>query len=99
MAAVAMMFYHDIDKSQHPIGFYEAIKSKYGDLDEESTYKKWAKYVFDNTMILDSVKWHAFTKEPGCDRTSIRSCLSFASAFVKNYSLKYASFLLISTTE
>ena len=28
MAAIAMMFYNDIDKNQHPIGFYEGIKGK-----------------------------------------------------------------------
>ena len=38
-----MMFYNDVDKSQHPIGFYEAIKEKYGALDDEDTYKKWAR--------------------------------------------------------
>jgi hypothetical protein len=47
-----MMFYNDIDKSQHPIGFYEGIKATYGDLKDEQTYKKWAKDVFANTMIL-----------------------------------------------
>ena len=42
LAAVAMCFYTDVDKSQHPIGFYEKIKAAYGDLNEETTYKKWA---------------------------------------------------------
>ena len=49
-----MMFYNDIDKSQHPVGFYEGIKEKFGPLDDEATYKTWANYVFNNTMIFDS---------------------------------------------
>ena len=42
MAVTAMMYYNDIDKSQHPVGFYQAIKEKFGSLDDEATYKKWA---------------------------------------------------------
>jgi uncharacterized LabA/DUF88 family protein len=34
MATTAMMFYKDIDKSQHPVGFYEDIKSRSGSLDD-----------------------------------------------------------------
>ena len=49
LAATAMMFYTDIDKSQHPIGFYESIKKQYGDLNDEATYKKWAEDVFNTT--------------------------------------------------
>ena len=54
------MFYNEIDKSQHPVGFYEGLKNSYGSLDDDATYKKWAKDVFTNTMIFDSVKWNAF---------------------------------------
>ena len=43
MASVAMMYYNDIDKNQHPIGFYESLKSGYGDLKDEATFKKWAR--------------------------------------------------------
>jgi hypothetical protein len=37
------MYYNDIDKNQHPVGFYENMKGTYGSLKEESTYKNWAK--------------------------------------------------------
>jgi hypothetical protein len=89
LATTAMMFYHDIDKSQHPIGFYEDIKNRFGSLDDEATYKAWAKSVFDNTMILDSAKWNAFVATP--DATVLQSDPAFAysSAFIKNYTLKY----------
>ena len=39
LAATCQMFYNDIDKNQHPIGFYETLKSAYGDLKEADTYK------------------------------------------------------------
>lgn len=62
LAAVAMAFYNDIEKDQHPIGFYEKLKSAYGALNDETTYKKWAKDVFDNTMILSDSKWNVYCK-------------------------------------
>lgn len=91
LAAVAMMFYHDIDKSQHPIGFYENLKSAYGNPDDETTYRAWSKNVFNNTMILDSVKWNAFIKNPDAVTLQADPAFAFSSAFIKNYNLKYAS--------
>ncbi|MEO8720195.1 MAG: S46 family peptidase [Ginsengibacter sp.] len=90
MAKTAMMYYNDVDKSQHPIGFYDALKEKFGSLDDELTYKKWANYVFANTMILDSVKWAAFMQNH--DATTLQSdpAFEYASAFLDNYLLKYS---------
>ncbi len=92
LAATAMMFYNDIDKSQHPIGFYEVIKSKFGSLDDEATYKAWAKNVFNNTMMFDSVKWNAFVNNPDAVTLQSDPAFAYSSAFIKNYNLKYASF-------
>ena len=90
MAKTAMMFYNDVDKSQQPIGFYDAIKEKFGSLDEEETYKKWADFVFNNTMVLDSAKWAAFVKNPDAATLQNDPAFAYASAFVKNYTLKYS---------
>src|SRR5690606_25591425 len=49
VATVAKMFFENVDKNQHPIGFYEGIKHAYGNLKEDSTFKKWAKDVFAKT--------------------------------------------------
>jgi len=89
LATVTMMFYNDIDKNQHPIGFYENIKSRFGSLDDEATYKAWAKSVFDNTMILDSAKWNAFIASPDAVTLQNDPAFAYASAFIKNYTLKY----------
>jgi hypothetical protein len=90
MAATAMMYYTDIDKSQQPIGFYQAIKEKFGSLDDEATYKAWANSVFDNTMILDSTKWAAFLAHPDAVTLQNDPAFAYASAFVQNYILKYS---------
>ena len=89
LAATAMMFYNDIDKSQHPIGFYESIKSKFGSLSEESTFRAWAKSVYDNTMIMDDAKWNAFVAKPDAITLQADPAYAYASGFVKNYTLKY----------
>ena len=90
LAAVAMAFYNDIDKSQHPVGFYEKLKAAYGPLDDESTYKKWAKDVFEKTMILDNTKWTAFMATPDANTLQADPAFDFASGFVKNYNTKYS---------
>lgn len=92
LAATAMAFYKDIAANQHPIGFYEDIKARYGSLDDESTFKKWAADVFKNTMILDSVKWNAFLDKPDAVALQADPAFAYASAFIKNYNLKYSSF-------
>ena len=91
LAMMAMMFYTDIDKSQHPIGFYQGIKTSYGDLKDEQTFKKWAKDVVAQTIIFDDAKWAAFTAKPDATVLQADPAFAYAAAFVKNYNLKYAS--------
>lgn len=90
LAAVAYAFYNDIDKSQHPVGFYEKLKAAYGDPREEATYKKWAEAVFANTIIFDEAKWAAFIASPDANVLQADPAFDFASSFVKNYNTKYA---------
>ncbi|HJU46413.1 MAG TPA: S46 family peptidase [Chitinophagaceae bacterium] len=92
MAATAMMFYTDIEKSQHPIGWYESLRGSYGDLDDENTYRKWAADVFKNTFIFDDAKWSAFIAMPNAGVLQQDPAFSYASAFVKNYNSKYLPF-------
>ena len=90
LASVTMMYYTDIDKNQHPIGFYESMKGTFGSLKEESTFKNWAKDVFAKTMMLDNTKWAAFTADPTATALQADPAFAFAAAFVKNYTSKYS---------
>jgi hypothetical protein len=90
MAATAMMYYTDVDKNEHPVNFYQAIKDKFGSLNDEATYTAWANSVFDNTMILDSVKWASFLAHPDADTLQNDPAFAYTSAFVKNYILNYS---------
>ena len=92
VAATTMMFYTDIDKNQRPVGFYESIKSSYGDLKEEDTYKKYATALFANTLIFDDAKWNAFVANPDATVLQGDPAYAHASAFVKNWQGKYISY-------
>ena len=83
MAATAMMYYNDIDKNQQPSRFLPAHKGKVWPLDDEATYKAWANSVFNNTMILDSVKWAAFVANPDAVTLQNDPAFAYASAFRK----------------
>lgn len=91
LAATAMMFYNDVDKNQHPIGFYEGMKSVYGSLNDEATFKKWARDVFAKTIMLDDAKWNAFVAAPTAVALQEDPAFAYASAFLKNYLSKYSS--------
>lgn len=91
MAAVTQMYYRDIEKSQHPAGFYDKLSSSYGDLNDENTYKKWANDVFARTMILDSTRWSAFVANPDLQVLQADPAFDFAASFTKNYNTKYMS--------
>ncbi len=91
LAKTAMMFYNDVDKNQHPIGFYEGIKNAYGSLNDEATFKAWARDVFAKTMMLDDAKWKAFTDNPTAVALQEDPAFAYASAFTKNYTSKYTS--------
>jgi hypothetical protein len=92
VAAVTMMFYNDIVKDQHPVGFYGNLKNQYGPLDDENTYKKYAADIFSKTMIFDDAKWNAFLAKP--DATVLQNDPAFnyvASYYTNNYISKYSS--------
>ena len=91
LAATAMMYYNDVDKNQHPIGFFEGLKSNYGDLKDETSWKKWAHDVFAKTMLLDDTKWAAFVAQPDAVTLQADPAFAYAAAFIKNYNTKYST--------
>jgi len=92
VAAVTKMFYDDIPKDQHPIGFYGAIKNSYGALNDENTYKKLAADIFSKTIIFDDARWKAFVASPDANVLQDDPAFAYASAFLSNYTSKYASY-------
>ncbi|MEJ7586036.1 MAG: S46 family peptidase [Ferruginibacter sp.] len=91
LAATARKFYNDIQKDQHPAGFFEGLAAHYGDLKEDTTFKKWARDVMTKSILLDETKWNAFIANPDAKLIQADPAFAYASAFIKNYNSKYAS--------
>ena len=92
VARVTMMFYKDVPKDQHPVGFYGTLKDQYGPLDDETTYKKYAADIFSRTMIFDDDKWKAFVTTPDANVLQADPAFVYASTFYDNYNGKYISY-------
>lgn len=86
---VTRMFYTDIDKQQHPIDFYRTQVEAYGKPDDDQTYKKYAAYVFEKTMIFNDAKWKTFIENPDAITLQDDPAYAHASAFLVNYQSKY----------
>lgn len=89
LGTVLKMFYEDVDKNQHPIGFYDNIKASIGDLKDENTFRKYAAQVFSGTMILDDAKWKAFAANPNGVALQGDPAFATATAFLKSWQGKY----------
>ncbi len=92
LGSVTKMFYDDIVKDQHPVGFYGTLKNTYGPLDDENTYKKYASDVFSKTIILSNDKWDEFMIHPEVLKLQDDPAYQFAAAFIRNYDSKYATY-------
>lgn len=89
LAATCHMFYTDIPASQHPIGFYDAIKAKFGSLDDDNTYRLWSAAILSGTMVLNDARWKAFIANPDAVTLQTDPAFAYSSAFIKNFSSKY----------
>jgi hypothetical protein len=89
MAATCQAFYTDIPQAQQPIGFYDAIKAKFGNLDEMNTFRLWSASIFSGTMILNDAKWKAFIAHPDAVTLQTDPAFAYSCAFIKNFSSKY----------
>lgn len=92
LAIVLKMYYNDIDAAQQPNSFYNFLKSNYGDLNNDDTYKKFAKDVFDNSIFLTKDRLTAFLAKP--DTALLHKDLAFktAKAFTDNFDNNYKKY-------
>lgn len=89
LADAMRMFRTNIDKGQHPAGFYDDIRNRFGKLDEDATYSKYADFVFGSSILTDDGRWKAFLDAPDAVKLQSDAAYATASTFVKNYSSKY----------
>ncbi|MCC6369661.1 MAG: S46 family peptidase [Bacteroidia bacterium] len=92
LALVLKMFYKDVDANQQPSAFYNNLKNTYGDLESDATYQKFAKDVFDNSMVLNKDKWSAFLAKPDTAALHKDPAYKIAAAFGNNFNSNYAKY-------
>lgn len=93
LAMATMLFYNDVDKEQHPVGFYGTLKNQYGPLTDEASFKKYAADVFSKSMIFDDARWNAFIATPEATVLQADPAFNHLSAFyTNNYLSKYSSY-------
>ncbi len=92
VAAITKMYYEDVPKDQHPVGFYGNLKNSYGALDDDATYKKYAADIFSKSIIFDDAKWKAFVANPDANVLQSDPAFAHASAFYNNYVSKYSTY-------
>lgn len=89
LAAITRLFYEDVPKDQHPVGYFGALKNSYGPLTDDATYKKLAAEIFSKTMIFDDARWSRFIANPDLNVLQNDPAFSYASTFIVNYNSKY----------
>ncbi|MFT3902604.1 MAG: S46 family peptidase [Niabella sp.] len=99
LAAVTRAFYDNVDKDQQPTTFYQSLQEKYGSLSSDEAYKKYAAYVFQNTLIFNDEKWNAFIANPTAQALANDAAVQQADAFMSNYTSKYAPLFQEFTTK
>jgi hypothetical protein len=91
LAKVMELYYNHVDKSQHPAGFYEMVATKYGDLKEETTYKKLAKDAFATSLLLNDAAWTSFKSNPNMEGLKSDMAYVIYDAFFSNWTKNYLS--------
>jgi hypothetical protein len=86
---VMRMYYRNIDKDQHPSGFFEKLASTFGSLKEDATYGKYSAHVFGSSIITDDARWNAFVKTPDAIKLQEDPAYHAASTFYKSYSNRF----------
>ena len=89
VADAMKMFYQNIDKNQHPVGFFENLRNNFGDLKEDASYGKYSANVFGASILTDDSRWNAFKANPDAVKLQGDPAYAAASQFVKNYNSKY----------
>ncbi len=92
LSFVTQAFYNEVDVAQHPKGFYTWMSTKFGELKNKQCYNLFADYVFNNTMLLDSVKWKAFIANPDTATLHKDAAFMVANTFNSNFTMNYQKY-------
>ncbi len=92
LSFVTQSFYTEVEEAQHPKGFYSWMNTKFGELKNKQCYNLYADYVFNNTMLLDSIKWNAFIANPDTAKLHKDAAFMVANTFNSNFNTNYQKY-------
>lgn len=78
-------FYQDVPKSQLPGIYAQSIFPNYGSDNLDKTFSEYTQYVFNNTFLLDSARFHYFIQSPSLKQIRDDAAAQYAISFVRNY--------------
>jgi hypothetical protein len=85
LAFSARAFYKEVPKSQLPDIYDRVIFKNYGSDNLDRTFKEYAAFVFNNTFLLDSNRFNAFTESPSLEQIRNDAAAQYAISFVRNF--------------
>lgn len=88
LAKTLKMYYDNIDKAQQPTEFFNELEAKYGSLNEEATFKKFAEYVYANSIVLNEAALKKLETQPTMEAFEKDPAYLYFNTFNKNYEAK-----------
>lgn len=92
LAIITKLFYTDVDAEQRPQEFYTYLKNNFGLLENDETYNKFSKQVFETSFLLNKEAFANFIAKP--DTALLHKDIAFktAIAFTDNFNANYNKF-------
>lgn len=85
LAKTCQLYYERIPAEGRPAGFYEALQSRFGSLNDSTTFHRWAMDLLANTMLLNENKWDSFMVHPDVAVLRADPIFAYDNAFIGNY--------------
>lgn len=88
-AALNLMFYQDVPKSQHPAVFSNTVFRNFGSENWQRTFELYADDVYSRTALLDSNRFKSLCKADQVDKLLQDPAVAYALSVVNNYKTYY----------
>ena len=85
LAYMLKQYVYEIEGKQTPGSFYQMLKSTYGPLQDEETYRRFVKNVFEQTMLLNKETFTGWILKPDTAALHKDPAYKTARIFLDNY--------------
>lgn len=89
LAKTMEMYYNDIPSSQQPPIYNAVIFKKYPNDKNGTAFTQYAKYMVNNTFLLDEAKFNQFVNAPNLETLQNDPAVQYMEAFLDNQDAKF----------